>query len=58
VSVDETLPRITSSAVANVPGPEYARISIRRADGFLETLAPTAPQGHIRVAARSSKLDP
>jgi hypothetical protein len=43
VSVDETLPRITSSAVANVPGAEYASISIRRADGFLETLAPTGP---------------
>jgi ANTAR domain len=41
VSVDETLPRITSSAVQNVPGAEYASISIRRADGFLETLAPT-----------------
>jgi hypothetical protein len=43
VSVAETLPRITASAVANVPGAEHASISIRRADGVLETLAPTCP---------------
>jgi hypothetical protein len=43
VSVEETLPRITASAVANVPGAEYASISIRRADGLIETLAPTGP---------------
>jgi ANTAR domain len=41
VSVDETLPRITASAVSNVPGAEYASISIRRVDGLIETLAST-----------------
>jgi ANTAR domain len=43
VSVEETLQRITASAVANVPGAEHASISIRRADGVIETLAPTGP---------------
>jgi hypothetical protein len=41
VSVDETLWRITASAVANIPGVEHASVSIRRADGHIETLAST-----------------
>lgn len=43
VDLTETLTRITASAVAHVPAAEHASISVRRADGAFETLAPTSP---------------
>ncbi len=41
--LQETLSRITRSARDNVPGADYASISIRQPDDHLETIAPTSP---------------
>ena len=54
--LDETLERVTTAAVDVLPGVSYASISIRHADGDLETVVPTddllldidAVQYHLR----------
>ena len=43
VDLDHTLGRITSAAVEALPDVDYASITIQRADGSLETVAPTDP---------------
>jgi hypothetical protein len=42
VPVEETLSRITASALANLPSADHVSITVRRPDGRLETLAPTS----------------
>jgi hypothetical protein len=39
--LDHTLERITAAAVAELPGVHYASITVKHADGRLETAAPT-----------------
>lgn len=41
--VDETLIRITRTALETVPGAHYVSISVRYPDGTLDTVAPTDP---------------
>lgn len=41
--LDHTLDRITSAAVEVLPGVHYASITVKHADGRLETVAPTDP---------------
>lgn len=43
VDLDRTLGRITSAAVEALPDVDYASITVQRADGSLETVAPTDP---------------
>lgn len=43
VDLDHTLGRITTAAVEVLPDVDYASITIRHADGTLETVAPTDP---------------
>jgi hypothetical protein len=41
VDLDQTLRRITAAAVEALPDVDYASITVRHADGSLETVAPT-----------------
>jgi hypothetical protein len=43
VDLDHTLGRITAAAVEALPDVDYASITVRHADGSLETVAPTDP---------------
>lgn len=41
-TVDETLQRITAAARVNLPGADHVSVTIRHADGQLETFAATS----------------
>ena len=43
VDLDRTLARVTSAAVEALPDVDYASITVRHADGTLETVTPTDP---------------
>jgi ANTAR domain len=43
VDLDHTLSRVTAAAAEALPDVDYASITIRHADGTLETIAPTDP---------------
>jgi hypothetical protein len=52
LSVPDALSVLATSAADNVPGAEFASVTVRRANGCLETLAATDPLARVLDAAQ------